>query len=81
MSISEWYRNAPKDIREWMETPVFRQFAREQHQASFQTIGAYDGAMSEECKKLLRRQYEAIGELRAAISSFNAPNKETDACR
>lgn len=50
-----------------MAGPVFRRFVEEQLAKSFQMIGKYDGAMSEECKQLCRQEHEAIGMLLGCI--------------
>ena len=68
MTVAEWYRSAPPGIAAWMDGVVFRNFVRDEHAASFRMIGVYDGAMSEECKRMFREQYEAIGALRIAMA-------------
>ena len=68
-SVECWFLSAPPAIRAWMAGVVFTRFARERHNASFQMPGKYDGSIDEGCRKLLRQEHEALGELLAAIKA------------
>ncbi len=67
MTVAEWYEAAPKPAKEWFESVVVCNFIEERRRAAFNTPGAYDGAISKECKELYHQEYKMLTELQAAI--------------
>lgn len=61
MDTRLWIRAAPPLVREWLNSSiVVRNFLRERHRESFQMLGRYDGAMSEQCKNEFRKEYRIL---------------------
>jgi hypothetical protein len=73
MTVTQWVLLAPSDVRSELQSVPVMNALREHRNNLFQSPGAYDGAMSEECKSLIRTGYAAINELIAALQS-NAPS-------
>lgn len=69
LSVGEWVEAAPPGIAEELRSVTVMNFLRSHCNFRFQMLGRYDGAMSEECKALCRKAYEAIDQLVRALES------------
>lgn len=67
MTIREWVNLAPDGIRAALQSVPVMNFLREHQNQTFQMIGSYDGAMSEECKESFRKDFEALSEFLDAL--------------
>lgn len=63
MSVAEWVAQAPEDIKRVLSNPIVLGFLYGHRNVLFQLPGTYDGAMSEPCKDVFRRDEKALGEL------------------
>lgn len=68
-SISEWVRNAPPAILSALQSVPVKNLLKEQRNRRFQMVGAYDGAMSDECKATFRIDYESLDEFIKALEN------------
>lgn len=67
ITIKEWVWTAPPTIIEALASVPVMNFLREFRGQRFQMQECYDGAMSEECKQIMRREYKALDEFISAI--------------
>lgn len=67
VTVAEWFASAPSAVKYWLRSVVVSNFIAECRRAAFTAPGMYDGAMSEECKLLYRRECEMLSQLQAAI--------------
>jgi len=65
--IARWIEDAPQRIRDALADVSVLNSLRERRNHAFQMIGTYDGAESETCKRLWRRDFEALDEMIKAL--------------
>ncbi len=68
MNNDEWVAAMPEDFRSLFGGIHFTSVLRELRNREFQMQGRYDGAMSEDCKALCRKNQQLIEMLLAAVS-------------
>ncbi len=66
-TIKEWVWSAPPEILSALASVPLMNSLREHRNRMFQMQGAYDGAMSEDCKNLFKSDYRAMAEFVSAI--------------
>lgn len=66
-NIAEWVAAAPSSVRQWLDGITVRNFIAKERRQSFNMPGKYDGAMSDECKRLMLTKYGALTELQEAL--------------
>lgn len=69
--IQKWIEQAPLPIIDELRSVPVMNFLRNHRNHRFQMIGAYDGAMSEDCKELNRIGYLAMDELVKSLETWN----------
>lgn len=66
-------REVLDDVYEVLGGIKGREFLQDDRHRAFQMQGKYDGAMSEECKQLFRRQQEAVERLQRFVKDEQKP--------
>ena len=65
----EWLESQLASVKRILGTIDGINFLAAKRNTAFQMPGAYDGAMSEECKRLCREEYEIAGALLAELTN------------
>lgn len=68
--VRQWVKQAPPTIRQALQSVPMMNSIRQLRNARFQMPGAYDGAMGEDCKKMMREEYEALDEFVKALEEI-----------
>lgn len=63
-SIAAWLDSAPSALKSWFRTTSMYRFVCDSQRQAFNAPGRYDGAMSDECKTLIRDEYRTLTEIR-----------------
>lgn len=69
METKQWLAQCPPDLLAFFKSVPFLNSLRSFRMSTFQMAGKYDGAMSQECVDLFRREYAAIDAFLEALKS------------
>jgi hypothetical protein len=70
-TTTEWMNLAPLEVRQLFDSVPLLNALRDIRNRSFQSIGAYDGAITKDVKQLYQRDYDTLTYMLMAAKEFS----------
>ena len=67
LTIGDWVRLAPREVRSWLDVITVRNFLRQERNRLFQIAGAHDGSISDTCKQSFLQHRETVNQIIQAL--------------